>query len=355
MKNRKLMTLIILALTLSMGVRASLEREGEKFLEPGFKYLLIRPLINVIGIAIPQAIWIRNEGLSFADNCDRAILYNPPVETALPFMNMILRILLPVFSLLIVSIGLYLLVLSSSPKGRVRAKSMLGRLMITMVLVSVSPLITRIVFSISSGLTEGIFSLVSMTLIKDILRGGMHGVMVLTTWLMTPEAVLGLIPFILTFVFSWMPYLVISLRNIVLTALMIALPLGILLYSIPSLKSIGKTILEQFLVWTFLQSFMALGLVSVAKAFSTINLNPNPTINCLHTEMIGTAALVSTGGTAAIIIAVLSILGEVIGISGAVIPFISTDLKTLGFGIVAYAIVFVSPLLMVAMFKKFLP
>ncbi len=348
---KKLAALVSLTLLLTLHVHAG-DHGGEILLEPAFKYLIIKPIINLC-ICIKQALWIQIHGLSFAENCDRAILYNPPVGGVRPLLNLVLKIMLPVYSLLIVFVGFYLLILSSSPEGRTRAKFMLGKLMIVIVLISASPLLIDATFTISRELTEGIFSITGVEIIKDIFKNGHQGMMVYATWLMVPEGVLGLIPFILTFVFAWLPYVIISLRSIMLTALMIAFPLGILFYSIPSLKSIGRTILEQFLVWTFLQAFMAIALVSVAKAYLVTNFDPNPTISCLHTEMVAASAVAI--GPAAIVIAIITLLIEIMAVSGMNVPFISTDLKTLGFGAVAYAVIIISPLIVTTVLKKFLP
>lgn len=351
--NKGLATLGVLTLLLTASVYADSEHGSEILLEPAFKYLIIKPLIN-LGICIKHATWLVLKGTSFAENFDKAILYNPPVEGVLPFMDMLLKILFPIFFLLIVSIGFYLLLFSSSPEGRAKAKSMLGKLIITMVLVSISPLIIEAIFEISGGLTGGVFSLTGTSLIRGILLEGLRGMMVFSTWLIVPEGVLGLVPYMLTFVFSWMPYMMISLRNIMLTAMMIAFPLGILCYSIPHLKSIGRSILEQFLVWTFLQVFMALALVSVAKAASYIQLDPNPTINCLHAAMIA-LPFALLGPVALIVSAAVSLIIEIMASTGMEVPFISTNLETIALGLVAYVVVFVSPLIMVTMFKKFIP
>ncbi len=339
MRKKKFMNLMALALVIILLMIVSAEAKGIKLesLEVLLESLIIKPLIRGLVIAAPIGYWLAyQDGTSFVKNFNRVILYNPPTEGILPFLNILLKILFPVYSLLIVSIGFYLLLYSSSPEGRANAKSLLSKLIITLVLISLSSRLIWLIFSISGYLTDSIFSLTSLELIREILNGGIWGMLILSTWLMIPDIELGAVSLMLVYVFAWLPYMVISLRNIVLTALMILFPLGILLYFIPELKSIGKTILEQFLIWTFIQAFMALALVSVAKAFSVTTLVSNPEITCLN-------------------------IFPVPGINNMLAWFFTsidlgtTNLMTLGFGAVAHFSIILVPIVMVLLFKKFLP
>ncbi len=337
---RRLTNLMVLALVITLLMTTTVTVQAKHIhlesLEVLLESLIIKPIIRGLAIAAPTGVWLRGDGTSFVRNFDRVILYNPPVEGILPSLNILLKILFPVYSLLIVSIGFYLLLCSSSPEGRVRAKSLLGKLIITLVVISLSPKLIWLILSISRDLTDSIFTLTSLELIGNILDGGIWGMLILATWSMIPDVELGIIPYILVYVFAWLPYMIISLRSIILTALMILFPLGILLYSIPGLKSIGKTILEQFLVWTFIQAFMALALVSVAKAFSVTTLVSNPEITCLNVFPIpGVNNLLAWFFTS--------------------IDLGSVSLMELGFGSVAHFAIILVPIVMITLFKKFLP
>lgn len=352
MKNKKLMSLILILAMLSStvgggwgsvspvpnGVQVNIART---MFAPMWSYLILKPFVVRYGLVLlPMRLWVRGEGSSFARNFDIVILYNPPSNGILPFLSALLKILTPIYSLLIVSVGFYLLFLSSSPMGRAKAKSMLAKLIITMVIISVSPQIIDAVFGLSSDLTNSIFHLAGKHNIHSILSEGIFSMYVLTSWLVPADVEIGVIPYIMLYMFAWMPYLIISLRTIILTALMLALPAGILLYFIPALKSIGKSILEQFLIWTFMQAFMALALVSVVKAFSVTTLVSNPTISCVNIPILSQIPFVKD--------AIDLLFGEMLGAG-------STDLMTLGFGTVAYVVVVVSPIIMVMLFRKFLP
>lgn len=359
MRNKKVITLVVLALIIgSMFVNSEEHGEagtfGGSMFTPFWSYLVLKPIVIRYGlVAGPLYLWLDGDGTSFVRNFDRVILYNPPMDGVLPFMNILLRILLPVYSLLIVSIAFYLLFLSSSPKGRENAKSMLSKLVITMVIISLSTQIIEVIFTVSRDLTMSIFSLTGLEIIREILDGGIRGNFVLATWLLVSDVEMGVIPFILVYIFAWMPYMVIAMRNIIITALMILFPLGIILYFIQPLKYIGKTILEQFFIWTFIQAFIALALVSVAKAFSVINLVPNPSISCIHTSIFGPMGVFVGYPVGMVVGPLIGTIADML--IGGAFPLCTTDLKTLGFGIIAHVVIIISPMIMVMLFRKFLP
>lgn len=333
--NLMVLALVIISLMTIIPVAMADEEAPGHMFEPFWESLVIKPIIRGAYIATSVGWWLEfGDGTSFVKNFNRVILYNPPTDGILPFLNILLKILFPIYSLLIVSIGFYLLLYSSSPEGRANAKSLLSKLIITLVLISLSSRLIWLIFSISWYLTDSIFSLTSLELIGEILNGGIWGMLILSTWLMMPDIELGAVSLMLVHVFAWLPCMIISLRNIVLTALMILFPLGILLYFIPGLKSIGRTILEQFLIWTFIQAFMALALVSVAKAFlflsPLITSESNPEITSVN---------------------VWHFIGSLFEFAGVG----TTDLVTLSFGVIAHFSIILVPIVMVLLFKKFLP
>ncbi len=327
MKKRKLVTLLVMALLIG-------STTAEAMFDAFWGMLVFKPMVRDWFIRGPGDV-----GTSFANNFHNVICYNPPTSRTLPFMTMLLRILLPIYSLSIVLIGFYLLFVSSSPKGRAKAKSMLSKLIITMVLVSISPQLMEVIFDISRELTDSIFALTTEDSIEYLLTHGAEDMWTMARWLKVPDVELSVIPFILSYVFTWLPYVIISLRNIILTALMILFPLGILFYAIPSLKSIGRTILEQFIVWTSIQAAMALALICTVKAYSVIPIPASTFGGCNYWSWR------------------VPFLWE-LGLSSH-LPLLFCpdviDLGTFSFGMVAYMMIIVFPMVIVMIFKKFLP
>lgn len=387
-KIKKLVCVIVMVILLaqlinSLRVKNIFHGELETFV-PFWEYLVLKPIvIRFFAYVVPLTFWLKGDGTSFVKNFERVIEYNPPVDIAKPFIKMLLKILLPLYSLLILLVAFYLLFVSASPRGRTKAKDVLWKLFATMMLISLSPLLIEVIFRISEQLTENIFTMVGVDNIRDVLDRGLWGMYALAVWTLAPDFELATIPLVLLYVFVWAPYITICLRNILLTALMIFFPLGILLYFIQPLKSIGKAIIEQFLSWTFLQCFMALALVAVTKAFLITKFVVNPRLHTFHWELTF-APIGAIGGPAGVMIA--SVIAHLINdITGFItgwgplsdinilpicdssipikivegveipIPFCYTDLSTLGFGIVAHMVIVISPIVIILIFKRFLP
>lgn len=108
-------------------------------------------------------------------NLKTYVLMNPsPLEpSVLNVMNFFIFNLQVAYILAIAATALYIVFSSGSPKKRAKAKSMLGRLVMGMLLVSISPYIMRLFLDFSSGLTETILnqtdSSVAGTVYTDIL------------------------------------------------------------------------------------------------------------------------------------------------------------------------------------------
>jgi hypothetical protein len=108
-------------------------------------------------------------------NLQTYVLMNPsPMEpSVLNVMNYFIFNLQIAYVLAIAATALYIVFASTHPKKRARAKGMLGRLIIGMLLVSISPYIINLFFNFSSGLTATILdqtdSSIAATVYTDLL------------------------------------------------------------------------------------------------------------------------------------------------------------------------------------------
>lgn len=93
-----------------------------------------------------------------SENMNEYILINPdPLHEKVKYtIYSFIHLLIPFYVLALVSLGVYILFLSTSPKGRSRAKSMVSKLIIGMILVTISPHLLNFFFTLSTGLTENI-------------------------------------------------------------------------------------------------------------------------------------------------------------------------------------------------------
>jgi len=63
---------------------------------------------------------------------------------------------------------------------------------------------------------------------------------------------------------AWLPYVVIGMRHIMMTLFCMVFPVGIALYSFVFLRSIGRKILEQTIVWIYMQAFLSVTILVIS-------------------------------------------------------------------------------------------
>ena len=88
--NLMALALVIILLTIIPVAMADEEPHGHMF-EPFWESLVIKPIIRGAYIATSVGWWLEfGDGTSFVKNFNRVILYNPPTEGILPFLNILL-------------------------------------------------------------------------------------------------------------------------------------------------------------------------------------------------------------------------------------------------------------------------
>jgi hypothetical protein len=215
------------------------------------------------------------EGIVFLnENYAQLILLNPdPRSEAINgILTALLQLIMPFYVLAIILSAFYLLFVSGSPSGRGKAKKMVVRLMIGMMLVSQSPLIMTLFLDASSAVTGAIIKYDPDTNTSDVdiiplvitkvfgaseLELSTTPLALLHDFLTTVEIELGyftMIPFILM---VWGTLVVFFLRYAIIILWIILFPLAVSLYSFESTRDIGRNMLEQTIVWVAMQSFFA--------------------------------------------------------------------------------------------------
>ena len=270
--------------------------------------------------AVLYGIWIAFLALyamdELRDNIVNVILMNPPVTD--PFIYDLLRffiqLLYPLYVLAIIVTGVYIIFISSSPEGRVRSKNMFVKLIIGMGLLTASPHILHLILDSSQAIASAILAQIDLDPAFAVLSGGF--VFLLTIFYMSlgfPSifnlAVVGASPAIVAKLGSviaaqtlagkhvhtllglrsgfkgvkvtfrlegaipWLGimmlfmmglYLALLFRYIMVMLCILVFPFTILFYSFELTKGLGRTMLEQTLLWIFLQVFNAITLVSLA-------------------------------------------------------------------------------------------
>ncbi len=263
-----------------------------------------------------------------SENINSYILENPdPLQPGVnSAIYSFVHLLIPFYVLAIVSLGIYLLFLSASPKGRARAKSMFSKLVIGMILVSISPYLLSIFFNLSTGVTESILDQgkEEVTEAVDTYNGAMWGSFWLTVGAIyginapvsivthatgysigqikkshyswgtkgmkgyQPVKVLGnlgkiigklklhakpdrTIPMLMLSVTLFIGvYGILAFRYLMVMLFTLLFPFTIFFLCFDPTKKLGGTLLEQLLLWTLIQEFYAITLVAIGTGMMMV-------------------------------------------------------------------------------------
>jgi len=303
------------------------------------------------------------------------ILKNPNIHTSVTYnlIRYFVSILYPLYILAIIVTGLYILFMPASPLGRARAKSLFGKLIISMVLVSMSPYLMITLLTFTQQITKeilgdpesprGYVKIATEEFTSALYK--MRNIIILGN---TPNLILGGGAFLETSPFhelekfgewfhhnEWVEietvwtappllfivlliigiYGLIAFRYFMLILWAILLPFTIFFSSFEFTKGIGRTMLEQTLLWSFLQVFYAIIIIVFAIG---ITVAPQDIYNNygigLNLNVIENYFGHSIGG----------------GISGGENPFF---ISIFTFG--GVFLLFLGPIIMFTFFQKLLP
>lgn len=243
--------------------------------------------------------------LELYQNLDGMVLMNPPLAYKMIYQTIryFIIILEPLYVMVFLCVCIYLMFLSGSPRGRTRAKNLLPLLMASIVALSLSYQILTLMFNASHDLCTGIVAAGKIDMgglfietIDDLAR--FFSAATLTSF----EG--GIVFLVLIFALTLGLVTMLALRYVVLLFFAMMFPVGLFLYTIKGTRSIGRVMVEQTVLWTFVQVAITL------------------------------------------IIATTSIGVDLLGIIG--------DLKTI-LGITAFIASIASPIILLTLIKRFLP
>jgi hypothetical protein len=321
------------------------DSEGEKEF---FVYGIVGPVVRMVFIYVNMGTWMLVYGNSFSNHFQEAILANPSLNASsasynpgiVNLMSVSIRLLLPGYLLAILLTAFYMVFMSASPEGRFKAKSLLTRLFISMVFFSMSPLIVQAMLDTSFYMSHAILDQSDTANAQGVLQGGIWGAYWITSKIGLTDLELAIGFWTSLYVMAWMPYIIISLRYIMVVMYSILFPIGIVLYSFVFFRGLGRKILEQTMLWIFMQVFFALIIMTIGASVSFYDVLPEkdnvmlsgvnfpfPWVDQIFTEI--TAALK--------------------------IPFASTSIVAFTLGSASYGLFFAVPFLMLRLLHKFLP
>jgi len=208
---------------------------------------------------------IEDDGM-FYNNIRAGVMSNPSLSPGVVnVMGIFVSMLQPIYILAIVLTAIYLLFMRSSIEGRAKAKSLLFRLIISLVVVSLSLPILTASIAISESLTDTILSLVDIEIVREILHDGIYGSWCLIKKLGVLQSELLITFYMILFSIGiWGPYMVIGLRHIMLVFFFMLFPISITLYSFSLSRELGRRMLELTIVLLLIQVFMAVTVLAIS-------------------------------------------------------------------------------------------
>jgi hypothetical protein len=294
----------------------------------------------------------------------------------------------PLYFLAIAVTAFYLIFISGSPSGRAKAKSLMRSLIVGMIIISLSPVLLSSLVNFSAITTRSIMDQTDVTVVTDNLKNifgvpenadslsllGLGGdftaspdlqnyieshtcTLCIMHWLATfSEIELGYYTFLPFLLMIWGLGVYFFLRFSMITLWMMIFPLSILLYSFETTKAVGRNMLEQTIMWIFLQVFNAV--VVVAISLCIIQSQPGLMVIPGIPQWIGEPLAFGVLETAvwAIPFARDTIIGTAIG--GALTPIVATKLTTPLIEFIPFVgcfAILLAPLFIMRLFKGFLP
>lgn len=249
------------------------------------------------------------------------ILWNPTIvgpganSAVVGIIKTFMIIFQPILVLWIAIIGIYLLFMTGSPAGRVRAKVMFWKAIFAMILFSLSMPLFQILLDLSKALASTILSLGGINPLQNMELGVINLLTPIFSFLsislLVPGAVssadklrtLITVTIVFSFLLAFAVPLVLMLRYFVLTILAVLFPFALLFYfvDVPFIpfRGIGEKLVRLTIMWTFTQVVMALVMVGVGSVAGNLFWNWSPfsaaIVSGLGIFLIAAAPLMMTG------------------------------------------------------------
>ena len=206
-------------------------------------------------------------------NINGLILDNPTLyqQDTQRLMDYFISLLQPLYVTIIIVIGIYLMFFSGTPAGRAKAKNSLWIAIFAIGLITASPHILMLFFSISKSISLLVLSLAPVDTEGPFIHAADYMIQK-GTFIMSHRAEdysmgdeRGGIPILIaTYIIFEGILLLLKLRFYMVAVLALVLPFTITLYAFIPTRNIGKLLAEQTILWTLTQVAMAIVLIVIA-------------------------------------------------------------------------------------------
>ncbi len=192
---------------------------------------------------------------------------NPMSPGVMSITRYFIAILEPIFVLAIIGSAIYMIFLSGSPSIRSKIKEIIPGVIAAMLLAMLSPHILNILFYISEQLFQGIIAQgphnPMSVLLPDKAEINPVNYFMSTFDKITWYSGEGAAPFLyISLLIVALLLMVVIARYLVISLFVMIFPLTLFLYLFPPTRRTGKRIMEQTLIWTFLQVIEAITMIS---------------------------------------------------------------------------------------------
>ncbi|RLI93393.1 MAG: hypothetical protein DRO89_00065 [Candidatus Altiarchaeales archaeon] len=227
------------------------------------------------------------------------IMWNPDPDDIKPMVDDFMEILIPVYAMIIIILGIYIIFISTTPAGRARAKSIFWKILLSMVLVSLSLEIFKILLGISEALA---LRMLAGTITTDFPQ--FEGLR-----LMNPATVFFLL--IGLCIILIITAIVTAIRCLIVLLACAIFPFTLFLYFFEFTKDIGSKLLRYSIAAIFTQPVQALMLAITIISMDSVGMqNASFSVTIAHIFLV-------SGGTIMIALAPLIMLGLMKWIGGA--------------------------------------
>jgi len=221
----------------------------------GMVYALFEPMvILLVGIIrwTPTIYCPTSGGVKIDPDCQEFMA----TDVLLPHF---MRLLIPLYIAALLFTGIYFIIKGGSPRGRGRSKIMLAKLIYSMLLVSLSPLIYQVLLDVSEGMTNWVFAMGNINLYeisKAVQEGRLTGI-----------CCMG----IMTALILLLAMIIAAVRFFIVVAFALFFPFLLFLYFFDLTRGYGRKWIKQALNWIFTPPVQAFFLVFALTAMQSIS------------------------------------------------------------------------------------
>jgi tetratricopeptide (TPR) repeat protein len=248
------------------------------------------------------------------------ILWNPDANAMRPLVEGIVNLLAPVYIVAIMLSGIYFLFASVSPAGRARAKNMIQKLILSMVLVTLSMPMYNILLNLSEAISQRILAGLE---IQPSLFLGFIGAANLAAVALVSSSTLGLglvMPVVVYLGTVTLAATVVGLRAFLVYLMAALFPITLFLYFFDYTKGFGEKLLNYTMAAIFTQVVQAMVLAIAIISVNAAGDNPD-WITAYFMMLIGEGAFLMIILSPLITLGLMSWIGGAVGAVGSVVAF----------------------------------